>query len=136
MIRNQFGRTIQQVHNDNGMEFTNGPLHEFFRKHRILFETSCVDTPQQNGRVEHKNRHILNVARTLRFQSSLPLPFWGHYVLSAAYLINRTPTKLLDGKTPSEVLHEVQPNYDHIKVFECLCYATTMNPIEINLMLM
>ena len=59
----------------------------------------------------------------LRFQASLPLKFWGEFVLTAAYLINRTPTKLLHYKTPYEVLFGVPPIYDHLKVFGCLCYA-------------
>ena len=46
----------------------------------------------------------------------------GECVLSAAHLINRTPTRLLDGQTPYEVLYWVKPNYEHIRVVGCLCY--------------
>ena len=78
----------------------------FYVEKGILHQTSCVNTPQQKGCVERKHRHILNVARVLRFQAHLPLQFWGECVLAAAYLISRTLSKLLKGKSPYEVLLE------------------------------
>ena len=123
MVNTQFDLKVQRIRSDNGREFMNDPLHTYFLEHGIIQETSCVDTPQQNGRVERKNWHILNVARALRFQASLPTIFWGECVLTPAYLINRTPTKLLDSKTPYEVLFGKRPSYAHIKTFGCLCYA-------------
>lgn len=99
-------------------------MGDYFAAHGILFETSCVGTPQQNGRAERKHRHILNVARSLRFQANLPLQFWGECVLTAAYLINRTPTPILQGKTPYHIIFCHKPLYDHIKIFGCLCFAS------------
>ncbi|KAH9678849.1 retrovirus-related pol polyprotein from transposon RE1 [Citrus sinensis] len=78
-----------------------------------------LDTPQQNGRVEQKHRHLLNVGRALKFQANLPLNFWGECILSAAYVINRTHTPLLD----YELLHGKPPLYAHFRSFGCLCYA-------------
>lgn len=61
------------IRSDNGTEFT--CLQTQFHERGIVFQTSCIGTPQQNGRVERKHRHILNVARALRFQGNLPISF-------------------------------------------------------------
>lgn len=62
----------------------------------IVHQSSCPYTPQQNGVVKRKHRHILDVSQALRFQSSLPLQFLGECVLTSCYLINRTPSPLLN----------------------------------------
>ncbi|XP_057520839.1 uncharacterized protein LOC130801095 [Amaranthus tricolor] len=77
----------------------------------------------KNGRVERKHKHILNVARALRFQANLPIYFWGESVLTAAHLINRTPTPLLQNKSPFEILFNKTPSYDTIRTFGCLFFA-------------
>ncbi|KAL2241352.1 UNVERIFIED_CONTAM: Retrovirus-related Pol polyprotein from transposon RE1 [Sesamum indicum] len=81
----------------------------------IVHHTSCTYTPQQNGRIERKHRQLLDVARALLFQASLPLKFWGDSILTATYLINRTPSKILQWKTPFENAN-------------CLCYTTNIEP--------
>ncbi|KAK9748552.1 hypothetical protein RND81_02G066200 [Saponaria officinalis] len=94
----------------------------------ILFQSSNVgSTTNPHQRVERKHRHILNVARALLFQASLPLYFWGECVLSVVYLINRTPTSLLNGKTPYQNLFNKPPPFENIRTFECLAYAKTLN---------
>ncbi|XP_048633129.1 uncharacterized protein LOC106359481 [Brassica napus] len=75
----------------------------YFREHGVVHQTSCVGTPQQNGCVKRKHIHILNVSRALLFQSKLPVKFWGEAVMTAAHLINRTPTKVLQRRSPYEI---------------------------------
>ncbi|CAA7044030.1 unnamed protein product [Microthlaspi erraticum] len=121
MSSRQFGKPVKRVRSDNGTKFM--VLSTFFREQGIDHQTSCVDTPQQNGRVERKHRHILNVARACLFQARLPVTFWGESILTAAHIINRTPSSVLDGKTPYELLHGTPPKYDLLRVFGCLSYA-------------
>ena len=53
----------------------------------------------------------------------VPKSFWSHGVLSAAYLINRLPSRILHFKSPLEVLQKQQPNLSHLRVFGCTCFV-------------
>ena len=90
----------------------------------IIHESSCPHTPQQNGVVERNHRHILEVARALRIQGSIPIEFCGECVLAVVYLINMMPTGVLQGLQPNEVFHKITPHIDHIRTIGCLCCAT------------
>jgi hypothetical protein len=69
-------------------------MKDFFSTQGIIHQLSCVETPQKNSMVKRKHQHLLIVARSLRFQSNLPLPFWTDCVLIATHIINRIPTPL------------------------------------------
>lgn len=126
--KNQFGKSIQHIRTDNGREFFNSECAFFFSSNGILHENSCTYTPQQNGIVERKHRHLLEVARALKFQASIPETFWGDCVVTAAYLINQMPSRILNKKTPFEMLYGKKPELQHLRVFGCLCYVTTVGP--------
>ena len=122
LIETQFGTTIKNIQSDNGLEFY---LPLFYASKDIIHQTKCVEWPQQNGVVERKNQHILGVARSLLFQSSLPKNFWHHAVPHAIYLINRLPSPYLSHNIPYTVLHNIQLDFSHLKVFGCLAYTCT-----------
>lgn len=121
LVERQFDKQVKTIRSDNGSEFL--CLRDYFREKGIQYETSCIWTPQQNGKVERKHQHILNVARALRFQANLPIEFWGYCAITAGYLINRTPTPILHGKSPFELLYDSPPPLNHLRIFGCLCYV-------------
>ncbi|KAL0438874.1 UNVERIFIED_CONTAM: Retrovirus-related Pol polyprotein from transposon RE1 [Sesamum latifolium] len=127
-IHTQFNTRVKIVRSDNGSEFVNTSCRTLFDSLGILHQRSCPHTPQQNGVIERKHKHLLNVARSLLHQASLPKQFWGYCILAAAYLINRLPTPVLHWKSPYETLYHKPPSLDHLRTFGCLCYATNVTP--------
>lgn len=75
MVKTQFDSHVKVVRSDNGTEFFNSQCTKLFQELGILHQSICPYIPQQNGVVERKHRHILNMARAIRFQSQLPIRF-------------------------------------------------------------
>ena len=128
MIENVFQTKISILHTDNGVEYFKHTLRSFMSEKGILHQTSCTYTPQQNGIAERKNRHLLEVARALLFTMHVPSYLWAEAVLTASYLINRMPTKVLQYKTPLAILNACFPTANlgsslPIKVFGCTAFV-------------
>ena len=64
-IRTQFNTSIRILRSDNANEYFSTSFSSFMSSHGILHQSSCAYTPQQNGVVECKNRHLVETAHTL-----------------------------------------------------------------------
>ncbi|KAJ9559500.1 hypothetical protein OSB04_004660 [Centaurea solstitialis] len=106
MIQTQFQKNIQIFRSDNGGEFVNSEMKSFFQTKGIIHQTTCPHTPEQNGVAERKNRILLEITRALLIESQAPKFFWPEALVTAAYLINRLPTRILKAKTPLQILTE------------------------------
>jgi hypothetical protein len=62
MVQTQFSAKLRVIRSDNGGEYVNQRFRAYFDNHGLIHETSCPQTPQQNGVAERKNRHILETA--------------------------------------------------------------------------
>ena len=111
---------------DNGGEFTSKEFISFCIAHEIQRHFSTPYTPQQNGVVERNNRTILDMTHAMLKNKNLPKVFWGEVVSTAIYLLNRAPTKSLEGKTPYEGWTWRQPSIKHLKVFGCIVFVKTL----------
>ncbi|XP_019257939.1 PREDICTED: uncharacterized protein LOC109236188 [Nicotiana attenuata] len=122
-VHTQFNKIVKMVRSDNGSEFLNSVCKTVLNKLGILHQTTCAYTPQQNGVAERKHRHLLEITRALRFQAHIPIRFWGHCVITAAYLINRLPSSVLKGCSPYELLYKRRPQLEHLRTLGCLSFA-------------
>lgn len=128
MIQTQFSTKIQVFKTDNGREYFHSQLGSYLNSHGIIHISSCVETPQQNGVAERKNRHLLEVTRSLMLATHVPKFFWGEAVLTATYLVNRMPSRVLDFQTPFQRLLHTYPHIRFVsqiplKVFGCTAFV-------------
>lgn len=87
----------------------NQTLGKFLMEKGIVQQGSYDDTPQQNGRAERKNRHLLEVIRDLMFSMNIPTYLWGEAILHSTYLIKRMASKVLNFVTPIQTLQNEFP---------------------------
>lgn len=113
LVKTQFDVTVKSIKTDNDSEFVNVACARLFTSLGIVHQRTCTYTPQQNGIAERKHKHILEVAKALRFQGSIPLKFWGHCILSAAYIINRLPSPISHGRSPYEIFHKYSLTHEN-----------------------
>lgn len=111
---------FKSVQTDWGGEFR--PFTKFLSDLGIIHRLICPHTHHQNGVVERKHRHIVDLGLTLLSHASLPLKFWDHAFLTAVYLLNCLPTMSLNHNIPYTVLFNQNPNYKFLRVFGCACF--------------
>lgn len=100
-----------------------GKLHKFLHFYN---HTSCTTITQHNGIVERKHKHLLEISRALMVHSEIPIPYWGECILTATYLINRFPSRVLQGNTHYALLFNQKTSYNFLRSFGCLWYASKL----------
>ncbi|GKC90917.1 retrovirus-related pol polyprotein from transposon TNT 1-94 [Tanacetum coccineum] len=117
-------RTLWPTTTDNGTEFVNQTLREYYEKVGISHETFVARSPQQNGVVERRNRTLIEASRTMLIYAKAPLFLWPEAVATACYTQNRFIVRIRHGKMPYELLHDKPPDLLFFHVFGELCYLT------------
>ncbi|XP_019054438.1 PREDICTED: uncharacterized protein LOC109115183 [Nelumbo nucifera] len=112
-------------HLSSSLHFLFPKLFEFVN---MSVKSNCSYTPQQNGVVERKNGHIVEIVRSMMITSTIPVRFWGDVVLTTVFLINRVPSCVLGYSTPFSLLFPEEMFYIPLKVFGCVCFAHVLGP--------
>ncbi|GBP13647.1 Retrovirus-related Pol polyprotein from transposon TNT 1-94 [Eumeta japonica] len=105
-IGSRSSQPLQMVHTDlcGPMEQESlGGFENFLNKHGIEHQTSAPYSPQQNSLAERMNRTLVERAKCMLFDAQLAKQFWAETLATAANIINKSPTKSINGKTPMEI---------------------------------
>ena len=122
MVETQFNSKLKILRTDNGSEYINNDFKSFCSISGILHQSSYPHTPEQNGVLERKHRHIVETGLTLLYQSHLPLNYWSYAFSATTYLINRMPSLVLGFHSPWEKVYSKPPSLHALKAFGCACY--------------
>jgi hypothetical protein len=78
--------------------------------------------PQCNGVSERCNRTLLDSVRSMMSLSDLSISFWGYALETAAFILNRAPSKSME-TTPYELWHGNKPKLSFLRVWGCVAYV-------------
>eukprot|EP00253_Pinus_taeda_P036117 PITA_36117 len=101
-VEKQTGHQILKLRSDNGREYVNNKFINLFSEHGIQMQHIVPYTPQQNGVVEKEiNREN--------------------------YIVNRTPTKVLNNIILEEASSSIKPDVSHFRIFGSEAWAHIPN---------
>ncbi|WKA02568.1 hypothetical protein VitviT2T_020743 [Vitis vinifera] len=127
MIETQYNAKVRVLRSDNSGEYQSSDLQMYLEGYNIIHQTTCSNTPQQNGVVERKNRHLLEVVRASLIAAKTLISYWGEVITSAAYLINQVPCSSINFQTPLQALTNVvvAPTVPNLppRVFGCVAFV-------------
>ncbi|CAL9019831.1 unnamed protein product [Prunus brigantina] len=123
MTELQSGHKVKSLRSDRGGEFMSNEFLAYCSEAGIQRQLTVAYSPQQNGVAERKNRTVIEMAKSMLHEKSLPYEFWAEAVHTAVYLLNRCPSKSLKKMTPFEAYTGRKPGIAHLKVFGCLCHV-------------
>nr|GFA53174.1 hypothetical protein [Tanacetum cinerariifolium] len=81
---------VRRIRTENGTEFVNQTLREYYEEVGISHETSVSRSPQRNRVVERRNRTLIEAARTMLIYTQAPLFLWVEAVATACFTQNRS----------------------------------------------
>ncbi|KAI5342232.1 hypothetical protein L3X38_010107 [Prunus dulcis] len=123
MTELQSGYKIKGLRSGRGGEFLSSEFNSFCAEVGIQRQLTVAYSPQQNGVAERKNRTVVEMAKSMLHEKSIPYEFWAEAINTAVYLLKRCPTKSLNKVTPFEAYTGRKPGIAHLKIFGSPCHV-------------
>jgi hypothetical protein len=130
MLERQYEAKVKVVESDNEIISKLPGVKRYLESRHIRTEPSPADTQALNGGAERAWRTIKEQIIAMRDSLKLPNALWREISKAAMYLLNRTPRKRLEWKTPFEILHSKgdarrKPDLTNLRAYGCKAYAMT-----------
>ncbi|GKF34768.1 integrase, catalytic region, zinc finger, CCHC-type containing protein, partial [Tanacetum coccineum] len=81
-------KTVRFIRTENGTEFVNKTLYDYYESVGIFHQKTVPRTPQQNGVVERWNQTLVEASRIMLIFSKAPMFLWAEAVATAYYTQN------------------------------------------------
>src|SRR3954447_3450750 len=126
-VENHRNRKIKFLRSDRGGEYLSYDFLTHLKASGIVSQLTPPGTPQRNGVSERRNRTLLDMVRSMMSLTDLPLSFWGYALETAAFTLNRAPSKSVE-TTPYELWFGKKPKLSFLKVWGCDAYVKKLQP--------
>ncbi|RVW90885.1 Retrovirus-related Pol polyprotein from transposon TNT 1-94 [Vitis vinifera] len=140
-IELQLNKRIKSVRSDRGGEYYGrydgsgeqrpGPFAKYLEECGIVPQYTMPGSPSMNGVAERRNRTLKDMVRSMINHSTLPEKLWGEALKTAAYILNRVPTKAAV-KTPYELWTGSKAQFKAFSYLGCPAEARPYKPHEKN----
>ncbi|PKI48038.1 hypothetical protein CRG98_031555 [Punica granatum] len=123
LVERQTKKPVKLLRTDNGLEFYSDEFNKFCGEQEIVRHRPVLGTPQQNSVADWMNMTILERTRSMLLCVGLGNEFSAEACNTTAYLINRSPSTVIECVTPNEKWTGSSINYTDLKVFGYPTYA-------------
>ena len=115
-MQSHCNQKIKFLRSDRGGEYLSYEFGLHLKQCGIVSKLTPPGTPQRNGVSEHRNRTLLDMVQSMMSLTDLPLSFWGYALETAAFTLNRAPSKSVE-TTPYELWFSKKPKLSFLKVW-------------------
>ena len=114
-VEKELEHKLLAVRRDNGGEFDNKLLNEFFRETGVKVEPTAPYNPEQNGVAERGMNILFTAVRAILDESNLGQHCFAEILTSVAEIVNYCPTSANPSdQTPYERLYGKTPPIEHL----------------------
>ena len=127
-MENHHNKKIKFLRSDCRGEYLSYEFGLHLKQCGIVSRLTPRGTPQRNGVSECRNHAFLDMMRSKMSLTDLPLLFWGYALETAAFTLNRAPSKKSIETTLYELWFSKKPKLSFLKVWGCDAYVKKLQP--------